>query len=155
MADNPAEYLRPETRSGRVSFATKLAHGVGSMPGNYKDFVFSTFLLLYYSQILGLSASWVSLVLAITLIIDAVTDPLMGAISDNFKPRRFPNLGRRHLFMYMAILPLGLSLYCLFFTTKLGKPAGVVGMAVFLGRCCATSVYALRCAMGSAVCRTH
>ena len=80
MADNPAEYLRPETRSGRVSFATKLAHGVGSMPGNYKDFVFSTFLLLYYSQILGLSASWVSLVLAITLIIDAVTDPLMGAI---------------------------------------------------------------------------
>ena len=109
-----SEYLRLESRSGRVCVATKLAHGVGSMPGNYKDFVFSTFLLLYYSQILGLSASWVSLVLAITLIIDAVTDPLMGAISDNFKPRLFPALGRRHLFMYLAILPLGLSLYCLF-----------------------------------------
>lgn len=112
--DNPAEYLRPEDRLGRVSIETKLAHGVGSMPGNYKEFVFNTFLLLYYSQILGLSASWVSLVLAVTLIIDAITDPLMGAISDNFKPRLFPSLGRRHLFMYMAILPLGISLFCLF-----------------------------------------
>ena len=112
--DNSTEYLRSEVRLGRVSTATKLAHGVGSMPGNYKEFVFNTFLLLYYSQILGLSASWVSLVLAVTLIIDAVTDPLMGAISDNFKPRLFPNLGRRHLFMYLAILPLGISLYCLF-----------------------------------------
>ena len=108
-ADNALHYLRPATRAGRVSVTTKLAHGVGAMPGNYKDFVFSTFLLLYYSQILGLSASWVSLVLAITLIIDAVTDPLMGAISDNFKAQLFPTLGRRHLFMYLAILPLGLS----------------------------------------------
>ena len=48
-----SEYLRLESRSGRVCVATKLAHGVGSMPGNYKEFRlqhFFTALLLANSR---------------------------------------------------------------------------------------------------------
>ena len=80
------------------------------MPGSHKDFAFNSLLLLYYTQIVGVSATLTSAVLAIALIIDAVTDPMVGAFSDNLKTR----LGRRHPLMYVAAVPLGLMMSLLF-----------------------------------------
>ena len=48
--------------------------------------------------------------LALCLLADAITDPMVGAYSDNFKSR----LGRRHPFMYAAAVPLGLFMFLLF-----------------------------------------
>lgn len=110
------EYRRQQVREGAVPIATKILQGIGGIVESHKEFAFSTFLLLYYSQILGLSASLVSLVLAVGLVIDAVTDPIVGSITDNFKSR----WGRRHLFMIGAAIPLGLSIYFLF-----APPAGL------------------------------
>ncbi len=93
-----------------MPISTKLFQGIGALPGSHKDFAFNTFLLLYYSQILGVPASFASIVLAIALIVDAITDPMVGAYSDNFRSR----LGRRHPFMYGAALPLGLFMFALF-----------------------------------------
>jgi GPH family glycoside/pentoside/hexuronide:cation symporter len=62
------------------------------------------FLLLYYSQVLGLSASLAGTALAIALGVDAVSDPLLGRWSDRFHSR----LGRRHPFLYFSIIPIGL-----------------------------------------------
>ncbi len=50
------------------------------------------------------------LALAIALIFDAVTDPLAGSLSDNWKSR----LGRRHPFMYASAIPLALAFVGLF-----------------------------------------
>ncbi len=111
----PAEYRRAKVRVGKVPISTKLYQGIGALPGAHKDLAFSTFLLLYYSQILGVPASSASIVMAIALAVDAIIDPLVGAYSDNFRSR----FGRRHLFMYAAAIPLGLFLYLLF-----SPPAG-------------------------------
>jgi Na+/melibiose symporter-like transporter len=62
------------------------------------------FLLLYYSQVLGLSASLAGTALAIALGVDAISDPLVGRWSDRFHSR----LGRRHPFLYFSIVPIGL-----------------------------------------------
>ncbi|MBW2578110.1 MAG: MFS transporter [Deltaproteobacteria bacterium] len=62
------------------------------------------FLLLYYSQVLGLSASLAGTALAIALGVDAISDPLVGRWSDRFHSR----LGRRHPFLYFSIIPIGL-----------------------------------------------
>jgi Na+/melibiose symporter-like transporter len=106
----PVQYSRQRDRNGKVPITTKLYQGIGALPGSHKDFAFNTFLLLYYSQILGVPASFTSVVLAIALVVDAVTDPMVGAYSDNFRSR----LGRRHPFMYAAALPLGVCMYLLF-----------------------------------------
>ncbi len=108
-------YRRERQRVGKVPVRTKLYQGIGGLPGSHKDFAFNTFLLLYYSQILGVPASYASAVLAIALLVDAVTDPLMGAYSDSFRSR----LGRRHPFMYAAAVPLGVCMFLLF-----SPPAG-------------------------------
>ncbi len=104
------QYTREAVREGKVPVSTKIYQGFGGIANSHKDFAFGTFLLLYYSQILGVSASLVSVVIAISLFIDAITDPVVGSISDNYKSR----LGRRHPFMLGAALPFGITMYFLF-----------------------------------------
>ena len=58
------------------------------------------FVLVYYSRVLGLSAGLVGTALAIALIFDAISDPLVGYASDKFRSR----WGKRHPFMYFACL---------------------------------------------------
>lgn len=67
------------------------------------------FTLLYYSQVLGLDARLAGMALGIGLVFDAVTDPLVGYLSDNTKSR----WGRRHPFLYASVLPLSLSYFLL------------------------------------------
>ena len=66
--------------------------------------------MIYYNQLLGVPATSVSMVLAAALIIDAISDPLMGAFSDRLNSR----FGRRHLLMYIGALPLGITMFFLF-----------------------------------------
>ena len=110
MAENPVQYQREKQREGKVPVSTKIFQGFGGLSNSHKDFAFNNFLLLYYSQILGVPASTTSIVLALCLLADAITDPMVGAYSDSFKSR----LGRRHPFMYAASVPLGLFMYLLF-----------------------------------------
>ena len=70
----------------------KLIQGTSALPGQHKEWAFNTLLLLYYSQVLELSAIVVGLVLGVAIVVDAVSDPIVGSLSDNFKSR----LGRRH-----------------------------------------------------------
>jgi glycoside/pentoside/hexuronide:cation symporter, GPH family len=60
------------------------------------------FLFFFYSQVIGLSAALTGLAVAIALTFDAISNPLVGYVSDNWRSR----LGRRHPFMYASILPL-------------------------------------------------
>ena len=46
----------------------------------------------------------------VALVIDALTDPMVGSFSDNLRSR----LGRRHPLMYLASVPLGFFLYLVF-----------------------------------------
>ncbi|MEM8767721.1 MAG: MFS transporter [Pseudomonadota bacterium] len=121
MTDTAVEYQRERKREGKVPVSTKIFQGIGGLPNSHKDFAFNNFLLLYYSQILGVPASTASLILALCLFADAITDPLVGAYSDNFRSR----LGRRHPFMYAAAIPLGLAIFLLF-----SPPAGASEMVL-------------------------
>ncbi len=106
----PILFTRSRQRVGKVPLTVKLLQGFGSIPGQHKDWAFNTLLLLYYSQLLGLPATVAAFALALSLVIDAVSDPLVGSLSDNFRSR----FGRRHTFMLASILPTGLSVYGLF-----------------------------------------
>lgn len=93
-----------------LSVPLKLAQGLGALPDAFKDYAFKTFLLLYYDRVLGMPASWAAAALFVALVVDAVSDPLVGSLSDNFRSK----LGRRHPFMFAAALPLGLGIFLLF-----------------------------------------
>jgi Na+/melibiose symporter-like transporter len=96
--------------SRRLSFATKVAYGIGQLAEGVKTTAFTVFLLFYYNQVLGLAAWWTGLALGVATVVDAVSDPLMGSISDSARHR----WGRRHPFIYASALPLGVFLALLF-----------------------------------------
>ncbi|GHB26336.1 sugar transporter [Pseudovibrio japonicus] len=95
--------------SKHVSLGLKLIHGIGAAPFGIKNSGFSYFLLLFYSQVIGLDPALVGLAITISLVFDAISDPLIGYWSDNLKSR----WGRRHPFMYASLLPLPISYYLL------------------------------------------
>ena len=94
--------------TSKVSFANKVAYGIGSVASGVKNNGFDYFLLFFYSQVMGVSASLVSAALAIALVFDAISDPLIGYFSDNTRT----SWGRRHPYMYGAAVPVTL---CYFF----------------------------------------
>jgi len=89
----------------------KISYGIGGAPYAVKETAFTLFVLLFYTQVLGLSGTATGMVIFISLVWDAVSDPMMGAWSDRFKSR----WGRRHPFMAMGTIPLALGHVALFF----------------------------------------
>ncbi len=88
---------------------TKLAYGVGSAAFGIKDAGFGIFILVFYSQVIGLDAGLVGAALTTALVLDAILDPIVGYWSDNFRSR----WGRRHLFMYVSALPVAVCYFLL------------------------------------------
>lgn len=89
----------------KLTRGTKFYYGLGAVSYGVKDNGFTTFLMIYYNQVLGLSPFYTGLAILIALVFDAISDPYIGHLSDNWRSR----LGRRHPFMYAAIIPIFLS----------------------------------------------
>lgn len=94
----------------------KISYGVGATAEAMTFQATSMFLLLYYNQVLGVSAGLAGLALSAGLIVSAVFEPLVGSWSDRFRSR----LGRRHPFLFAASPLVALSFYALY-----SPPAGL------------------------------
>jgi glycoside/pentoside/hexuronide:cation symporter, GPH family len=105
------------TPSRRIDFSTKLYYGFGAVAMGAKSNGFNYLLLFFYSQVIGLRPDLVSLGILIALIFDAISDPMIGYISDNFSSR----WGRRHPFMYAAGLPVAIAYYFLWSPPELDE----------------------------------
>lgn len=86
----------------RIRTPTMLAYGFGTIAYGVKDFCFSTFLLFYFNQVLGLPATEVGFAIMCALLLDAVADPAIGFLSDRTRSR----WGRRHPWMYASAIPI-------------------------------------------------
>jgi glycoside/pentoside/hexuronide:cation symporter, GPH family len=106
----------------QVGRAVKLAYGVGALSDSIKIFCFTTFLLFYYTSVLGLPGSWLALAMSTGLVWDASIDPLIGHLSDGARIR----FGRRHTFMLFGAVCAGASLIAVF-----NPPSGLSIGALF------------------------
>jgi glycoside/pentoside/hexuronide:cation symporter, GPH family len=93
-----------------INRKSSIAYGMGGAVFAVKEAAFTMFVLLFYTQVLGLSGTVTGIVLFLALLWDAVSDPMMGTWSDRFHSR----WGRRHPFMLAGLLPLALGFVALF-----------------------------------------
>jgi Na+/melibiose symporter-like transporter len=93
-----------------LTFGVKLAYGAGQIAEGLKNGALSTFLIFYYSQVLGMSAGLAGLAVGTALIVDALSDPIAGSLSDHWRSK----YGRRHPFMVASMVPLAISFVLLF-----------------------------------------
>ncbi len=93
-----------------LTIKSLLSYGTGGAVYAVKEAAYTMFVLLFYTQVLGLNGTLTGAMIAVSLIWDGVSDPLAGALSDRLRSR----FGRRHPFMLASILPMGLGFVGLF-----------------------------------------
>ncbi|HZC17679.1 MAG TPA: MFS transporter [Caulobacteraceae bacterium] len=102
----------PATRPP-LTRVVKLLYGMGAMGASAKGRLVG-FLLLFYNQLVGLPATWVSAAIAVSIFVDAFWDPIVGQLSDSTRTR----WGRRHPYIYGAAIPAAVFFVLLFMPPK-------------------------------------
>lgn len=87
-----------------------------------------TYGLYFFTDVVGLSAGFAGMLLSIGTFVDAVTDPLIGTISDKRNPRK----GRRRPFLLAAAIPFGIVTWLLFTDWGFGQAMSMVYFAVLI-----------------------
>lgn len=111
-----------EASARKAGIWTKLAYGFGAVADGIKNNGFEYFLLLYYGQVLGVDFALVGGALLIAMVVDGLTDPIVGYWSDNLRT----SMGRRHPFMYAAAIPVGIAYFFVW-----NPPSGLTGNELF------------------------
>jgi len=101
-----------QSRSSRpaLTLSTNILYGIGSVAFGVHYTTLTSALMLFFNQVVGLPAAWVGGAMMVTLIFDAICDPLIGEWSDHTRSR----WGRRHPFMYASAVPAAVAFYFLF-----------------------------------------
>ncbi len=95
----------------RVPTSTRIFYGIGGCAEGALNWVFAAATFLLYTVVFGTPGTLAGLATAIPIVIDAISDPLIGHTSDRWRSKQ---LGRRHPFLYFASVPVGLSAFCVF-----------------------------------------
>jgi len=86
----------------RLRVREKAGYAIGDFGFNLYWANISAFLLIFYTDVMGLAAGAVGTMILVTKLVDAVTDPLMGAMADRTRTR----WGRFRPYLLWGALPL-------------------------------------------------
>src|SRR3569833_3494924 len=124
MAESFAESLTSAKTKGAaasgalpLSPVQKAVYSAGDLGEAVVSVALGQYLLFYLTAVVGMSGSLAGTALALTLVVDAMIDPLVGYVSDNAHLK----LGRRHPCMLAAAVPMAVSLALLFSIPKFGS----------------------------------
>ena len=106
----------------RISLKEKIGYSLGDAASNFYWKTFEFFLMIFYTDVFGISAAAVGTMLLVTRIADAVADPAMGAIADRTKTR----WGHFRPYILWFALPLAVAGVLTFTTPHLGGGAKLV-----------------------------
>ena len=87
----------------KLSTRTAVGYAVGDFGINLYFISTLTFLLIFYTDVMGISAAAAGGVFALARFVDAVTDPLMGMLAERTRTR----WGRMRPYILWGALPLG------------------------------------------------
>ena len=96
----------------RLRFTEKMGYGFGDMASSMFWKVFSYYLPFFYSNVFGLTLDQVAILLMVTRIWDAVSDPMMGIIADRTQTR----WGKYRPYLLWMAVPFALCGVLLFTT---------------------------------------
>ena len=105
-----------EGRLARLGWGEKLGFGLGDLGFNLYWTTVASFLAAFYTDVFGISAAAAGTMIFATRIIDAITDPVMGAIADRTRSR----WGKFRPWLLFGGLPLAAAGVLTFTTPDLG-----------------------------------
>ena len=126
MADAPAAAV-PVDGADRVSWSTVFAYGVPTVGAGYMYLLIGLYVMKFSTDVLLISPLVMGLIFSASRVWDAVSDPLVGYLSDRTRSR----FGRRRTWMAASVLPISAT-FVMIFAPPMGLSATglVVWMAV-------------------------
>ncbi|MDX1381207.1 MAG: glycoside-pentoside-hexuronide (GPH):cation symporter, partial [Xanthomonadales bacterium] len=109
-------------RQARLGWGEKLGFGFGDLGFNLYWTTVASFLAAFYTDVFGISAAAAGTMIFVTRIVDAVTDPVMGAMADRTKSR----WGKFRPYLLFGGLPLAAAGVLTFTTPDLGDTGKLV-----------------------------
>lgn len=101
----------------KVTFMNMIGYACINFLGNGSQAIISGFLMFFYTQFCNIGPAKAAMIFTITRLMDAVLNPLVGSISDNFgKTALGKRFGRRKSFTLIGI-PLVLIIFPMLWTT--------------------------------------
>ncbi len=86
----------------QLRLSEKIGYACGDVASNFYWRVFDVFLFIFYTDVFGLSAAAVGTMMLVTRLIDAFSDPLMGAVADRTNTR----FGKFRPYLLWGIIPM-------------------------------------------------
>lgn len=111
-----------ENRLAILSWREKLAYGFGDAGFNFYWALIGSYLAAFYTDTLGLTAATAGTIILVTKIIDAFTDPVMGAIADRTQTR----FGKFRPYLLYAGIPMALVSVLAFTTPDLSNNGKII-----------------------------
>src|SRR6185436_1613209 len=96
----------------KLTTGEKLAYGLGDSAANFVFQTQLTFLMFFYTDVFGIEARDAGTIVLVSRVLDAFTDPIVGAIADRTKTR----WGRYRPWILCTAIPLAIS-FVLCYTT--------------------------------------
>lgn len=85
-----------------LSMKEKMGYACGDMASNFYWRLFDVFLFIFYTDVFGIPAAAVGTMMLVTRLIDAFSDPLMGALADRTKSK----YGKFRPYLVWGIIPI-------------------------------------------------
>jgi len=96
----------------RKDLLGKIAYASGDIYGGGSFLIVGLLLLVFLTKVEGLSGAWAGIIIFVGKAWDAVTDPLMGMLSDRTKSK----YGRRRFYFLIGAIPVFLSWVMLWYS---------------------------------------
>ncbi len=114
------------TKTEKLSKRIKLFYGVGDIGNATNNSAFQFFLMIFFTDVALIAPAIASSALMVAKIWDAITDPLLGWISDKTNSR----LGKRSIYLILGAAPLAISIMLVWFI-----PVGLSNTSAFVWIC--------------------
>ncbi len=105
-----------------LKLSEKIAYACGDVASNFYWRVFDVFLFIFYTDVFGLSPAAVGTMMLVTRLIDAFSDPMMGALADRTKTK----FGKFRPYLLWGILPIAAAGVLTFTVPDLGEDGKLV-----------------------------
>lgn len=116
----------PAVPDAKLTFGTKLAYGLGDFASQLMWTLASSYLVLFYTDNVGLAAGAVGVLMLVARVADALFDPILGAFAERHPTRH----GRFRPWLLYAAPILAVSVILTFMTVPGGHTAKMIWAGV-------------------------
>ncbi|MER2490408.1 glycoside-pentoside-hexuronide (GPH):cation symporter [Catenovulum sediminis] len=106
----------------RLSIKEKLGYGLGDTASNIVFQILANFMLIFYTDVFGISAAAAGTLMLVVRLFDGITDPIMGGIADRTRTR----FGTYRPYLLIMCIPYGMLAVVAFTTPDIAQDSKLV-----------------------------